>query len=80
MTCAQVASTIQTRANTNMGHQGPKRFASRRMPIPLALFGIVIEGVAGCRNETPAESQTCEQMGFDLGQGYLYGRPAPARV
>ena len=33
--------------------------------IPLA------EGV-----ETEAEHQTCLQMGFQLGQGYLYGRPA----
>lgn len=29
--------------------------------------------------ETSGESQTCEQMGMDLGQGYFYGRPAPAR-
>ena len=29
--------------------------------------------------ETQAESDTCVQMGFDLGQGYLYGRPAPPR-
>jgi EAL domain-containing protein (putative c-di-GMP-specific phosphodiesterase class I) len=34
----------------------------------------VAEGV-----ETEAESETCRQMAFDLGQGYLYGRPAPAR-
>jgi EAL domain-containing protein (putative c-di-GMP-specific phosphodiesterase class I) len=26
--------------------------------------------------ETAAEHATCGQMGFDLGQGYLYGRPA----
>jgi EAL domain-containing protein (putative c-di-GMP-specific phosphodiesterase class I) len=36
--------------------------------IPLA------EGV-----ETQAESDTCAAMGFQLGQGYFYGRPAPAR-
>jgi EAL domain-containing protein (putative c-di-GMP-specific phosphodiesterase class I) len=29
--------------------------------------------------ETQAESETCQQMGFELGQGYFYGRPAPAR-
>ncbi len=29
--------------------------------------------------ETEAESETCGQMGFDLGQGFLYGKPAPAR-
>jgi EAL domain-containing protein (putative c-di-GMP-specific phosphodiesterase class I) len=29
--------------------------------------------------ETAGEDQTCQQMGFDLGQGYLYGRPAPPR-
>ena len=29
--------------------------------------------------ETEGESETCQQMGFDLGQGYLYGRPAPPR-
>jgi EAL domain-containing protein (putative c-di-GMP-specific phosphodiesterase class I) len=34
----------------------------------------VAEGV-----ETDAESDTCRQMGFDLGQGFFYGRPAPVR-
>jgi EAL domain-containing protein (putative c-di-GMP-specific phosphodiesterase class I) len=34
----------------------------------------VAEGV-----ETQAENDTCQQMGLDLGQGFLYGRPAPAR-
>jgi EAL domain-containing protein (putative c-di-GMP-specific phosphodiesterase class I) len=29
--------------------------------------------------EVQAESDTCQQMGFELGQGYLYGRPAPAK-
>jgi EAL domain-containing protein (putative c-di-GMP-specific phosphodiesterase class I) len=29
--------------------------------------------------ETASEDETCQQMGFDLGQGYLYGRPAPPR-
>ena len=29
--------------------------------------------------ETQAESETCLAMGFDLGQGFLYGRPAPFR-
>ncbi len=29
--------------------------------------------------ETADEDETCRQMGFDLGQGYLYGRPAPPR-
>jgi EAL domain-containing protein (putative c-di-GMP-specific phosphodiesterase class I) len=29
--------------------------------------------------ETAGEDETCRQMGFDLGQGYLYGRPAPPR-
>ncbi len=33
----------------------------------------VAEGV-----ETHAESETCRQMGFRCGQGYLYGRPVPA--
>jgi EAL domain-containing protein (putative c-di-GMP-specific phosphodiesterase class I) len=28
--------------------------------------------------ETEAESQTCLEMGFELGQGFLYGRPLPA--
>jgi EAL domain-containing protein (putative c-di-GMP-specific phosphodiesterase class I) len=35
----------------------------------------VAEGV-----ETVAENETCCQMGFDLGQGFWYGRPAPMRV
>ena len=26
--------------------------------------------------ETEAESRTCQQLGFELGQGYLFGRPA----
>ena len=26
-----------------------------------------------------AKTPTCRQMGFELGQGYLYGRPAPPR-
>lgn len=29
--------------------------------------------------ETEGEDEVCRQMGFDLGQGYLYGRPAPPR-
>jgi EAL domain-containing protein (putative c-di-GMP-specific phosphodiesterase class I) len=29
--------------------------------------------------ETAGEDATCRQMGFTLGQGYLYGRPAPPR-
>jgi EAL domain-containing protein (putative c-di-GMP-specific phosphodiesterase class I) len=29
--------------------------------------------------ETEAENLTCLAMGFDLGQGFYYGRPAPAR-
>ncbi len=29
--------------------------------------------------ETDAEDETCRQMGFHLGQGFLYGRPAPPR-
>lgn len=33
----------------------------------------IAEGV-----ETAAESETCRQMGFRCGQGYLYGRPLPA--
>lgn len=33
----------------------------------------IAEGV-----ETPGESETIRQLGFQCGQGYLYGRPAPA--
>jgi EAL domain-containing protein (putative c-di-GMP-specific phosphodiesterase class I) len=29
--------------------------------------------------ETQAESDACRQVGFDLGQGFFFGRPAPAR-
>lgn len=39
----------------------------------LGIFSLA-EGV-----ETQAEADTCRQMGFDLGQGYFYGRPAPVR-
>ncbi len=41
------------------------RIAIELGTIPLA------EGV-----ETQAEHEVCTQMGFQLGQGYLYGRPA----
>jgi EAL domain-containing protein (putative c-di-GMP-specific phosphodiesterase class I) len=34
----------------------------------------IAEGV-----ETAAESETCQQLGFHLGQGFHYGRPAPAK-
>lgn len=30
--------------------------------------------------ETEGEHQACVEIGFPLGQGFLYGRPAPARV
>ncbi len=30
--------------------------------------------------ETEAEDQTCREMGFELGQGFLYGRPASVRT
>lgn len=33
----------------------------------------IAEGV-----ETPGESETIRQLGFQCGQGYLYGRPSPA--
>jgi EAL domain-containing protein (putative c-di-GMP-specific phosphodiesterase class I) len=29
--------------------------------------------------ETEPEHTTCLAMGFDLGQGFFYGRPAPNR-
>ncbi len=35
----------------------------------------VAEGI-----ETQAESDTCMQMGFDLGQGFFHGKPAPAKA
>ncbi len=41
------------------------RIANEIGTVPLA------EGV-----ETEAEHEVCLQMGFQLGQGYLYGRPA----
>ncbi|EMI15650.1 Diguanylate phosphodiesterase, predicted domain protein [Rhodopirellula maiorica SM1] len=28
--------------------------------------------------ETEGESQACIDLGFQLGQGYFYGRPSPA--
>jgi EAL domain-containing protein (putative c-di-GMP-specific phosphodiesterase class I) len=27
--------------------------------------------------ETPEEAATCEEIGFQLGQGYHFGRPSP---
>jgi EAL domain-containing protein (putative c-di-GMP-specific phosphodiesterase class I) len=44
------------------------RMASELGATPLA------EGI-----ETEGEAQTCEQLGFVLGQGYYFGRPAAAR-
>lgn len=35
----------------------------------------VAEGV-----ETPAEAAVCRELGFDLAQGYHFGRPSPART
>jgi EAL domain-containing protein (putative c-di-GMP-specific phosphodiesterase class I) len=29
--------------------------------------------------ESEADSRTCQELGFELGQGYHYGRPAPAK-
>ena len=56
--------------------------APQRQQVLAALVGMVrnlgilsvAEGV-----ETQAESDTCLQLGFDLGQGFFYGRPAPVR-
>jgi EAL domain-containing protein (putative c-di-GMP-specific phosphodiesterase class I) len=28
--------------------------------------------------ETPEESLACRELGFDLAQGFYYGRPSPA--
>ena len=28
--------------------------------------------------ETAGEHEVCQQIGFEMGQGYFYGRPAPA--
>jgi EAL domain-containing protein (putative c-di-GMP-specific phosphodiesterase class I) len=30
--------------------------------------------------ETPQEADTCRELGFTLGQGYLFGRPSPAET
>jgi EAL domain-containing protein (putative c-di-GMP-specific phosphodiesterase class I) len=30
--------------------------------------------------ECPEESEICQQLGFDLGQGYFFGRPAPVEA
>lgn len=30
--------------------------------------------------ETIGEHQVCVELGFELGQGYLYGRPAPSSL
>jgi EAL domain-containing protein (putative c-di-GMP-specific phosphodiesterase class I) len=27
--------------------------------------------------ECSGESEVCQQLGFDLGQGYFFGKPAP---
>jgi EAL domain-containing protein (putative c-di-GMP-specific phosphodiesterase class I) len=35
----------------------------------------IAEGV-----ETPAEAEVCREAGFDLAQGFFFGRPAPARA
>ena len=30
--------------------------------------------------ETAEEAAACREIGFDLAQGYFYGRPAPANL
>ncbi len=30
--------------------------------------------------ETEGEHQVCQQLGFDIGQGFYYGKPAPVNV
>jgi EAL domain-containing protein (putative c-di-GMP-specific phosphodiesterase class I) len=60
--------------------RGIDRAAPQRQQLLSALVRMVhnmglttlAEGV-----ETAGEDATCRQMGFELGQGYLYGRPAP---
>ena len=44
------------------------RLASELGATPLA------EGI-----ESEGEAKTCAELGFVLGQGYYFGRPAPAR-
>jgi EAL domain-containing protein (putative c-di-GMP-specific phosphodiesterase class I) len=35
-------------------------------------IGTLAEGI-----ECPEESETCQQLGFNYVQGYLYGKPSP---
>ncbi len=51
-----------------------RRLVRSLLKIVKALNGLTLaEGV-----ETPEEAEICQELGFDLAQGYYYGRPAPA--
>jgi EAL domain-containing protein (putative c-di-GMP-specific phosphodiesterase class I) len=57
-------------------HEAPaeRRLVTERLVSLVRDLGIVplAEGV-----EKPDEADACEQIGFELGQGYFFGRPAP---
>ncbi len=51
-----------------------RRLVRSLLKIVKALNGLTLaEGV-----EKPEEAEICEELGFDLAQGFYYGRPAPA--
>ena len=50
-----------------------RRLVRSLLKIVKALNGLTLaEGI-----ETPEEAEICQELGFDLAQGYYYGRPAP---
>ena len=58
----------------NINNASPKRHKMVRTLVEMVLdFGIspLAEGI-----ETSAEAETCRQLGFDLAQGFYFGRPA----
>ncbi|GAA3391158.1 hypothetical protein GCM10020369_47990 [Cryptosporangium minutisporangium] len=58
--------------------EDPQQVALVRAIVELARglgLGTVVEGV-----ETPAQASVLKRLGCDLGQGFHYGRPAPADV
>jgi EAL domain-containing protein (putative c-di-GMP-specific phosphodiesterase class I) len=62
--------------------QGIHAATHERQQMLAALVRMVRElGIAPLAEgiECQAESDTCRQIGFELGQGYFYGKPAPVR-
>ena len=56
---------------------GPQRQQMISTLVRMALDLEVVPLAEGI--ETESEAETCEQLGFELGQGFFFGRPLPVR-